>query len=211
MSEPKQPRSGPSIQPRSALVERITRETKIKLSLDLDGEGKSTIQSGCGFFNHMLELFCCHGFFDVEIVAEGDTEVDYHHLLEDTGICLGQGLQQALGSREGIRRYGGMRIPMDETLAECVIDLSGRPFLVFTYPDDLLPATVDIEAFEGFFRGFAVHAGATLHVRIVYGRGWHHGMEALFKAFAVSLDHAVGLDTRRKGVPSSKALLDGSR
>lgn len=190
------------------VVKRVTRETQIRLSLRISGQGVSEIETTYPFFDHMLLLFSCHGFFDLEISAQADVKVGYHHLLEDMGICLGKAFREALGTKKGIRRYGSAFVPMDDVLTQCVIDISGRPFLIFKVPSLLLGNQIDREGFEGFFRSFSSHSGITMHINVHYGTGVHHILESIFKAFALSLDEATLSEVRRKGVPSSKGRID---
>ncbi len=192
---------------RWARVERKTRETEVKVNLNLDGEGTSRIDTSYPFLDHMLSLFAYHGFFDLTVAAEGDTKVDYHHLAEDVGICLGKAVRRALEEKKGIRRYGSFFVPMDEVLAQVAIDISGRPVVVFKFPSSEEQHGSELELMKEFFRGFASHARVTLHVNLCYGSGAHHLMEAAFKAFALSLDEATRLDERRKGIPSTKEKL----
>lgn len=188
-------------------VERKTRETEVKINLNLDGEGTSRIDTSYPFLDHMLSLLAYHGFFDLGIVAKGDTKVDYHHLAEDVGICLGKAVRRALGEKKGIRRYSSFFAPMDEVLAQVVIDISGRPVVVFKFPSSEEQHGSELELMKEFFRAFASHARVTLHINLCYGSGAHHLMEAAFKAFALSLDEATRLDERRKGIPSTKEEL----
>jgi imidazoleglycerol-phosphate dehydratase len=180
----------------------------VSLSLCLDGEGKADIRTGIGFLDHMLTLLAKHAFLDLTVHARGDLDVDSHHTVEDIGIVLGDALAQALGTKEGIHRYGNCFLPMDETLAQVCLDCSGRPFLVF---DADIPkvrlGTFDAEMVEEFFRAVAVHSGLTLHIRILYGSNVHHQIEAIFKAFARALAEAVAPDPRVHGVMSSKGTL----
>jgi len=193
---------------RTASLERITGETAIKVSLNLDGSGQSQIATGIGFFDHMLILFSKHGLFDLTVTANGDIYVDGHHTVEDTGIVLGQALAQALGDKAGIKRYGTAFVPMDEALAMVSLDISGRPFLVF---DAALPSEqvgqFDSELTEEFLRALSVHAGLTLHVRLLSGKNTHHIIEAIFKALGRALDEATRQDDRIKGVMSTKGML----
>lgn len=194
---------------RSASVERKTRETLLRVSVDLDGSGQAVIDTGVGFFDHMLEQIARHGMLDLNIKAEGDLVVDQHHTVEDTGITLGQAMKQALGDARGIRRYGHCLLPMDETLALCALDLSGRPHLVY---DAALPrpkvGEFDSELVPEFFRGLAVAAGMTLHLKVMYGANTHHMIEAMFKAFARALDAAKQRDPRLGDtIPSTKGVL----
>ncbi len=193
---------------RRAEIERITRETQIKLSLNLDG-GDYQIDTGCGFLNHMLELFAAHGGFGLQISAQGDTEVDYHHTVEDVGIVLGQALRQALGDMRGVARYGQQLLPMDETLLLAVVDISGRAYLVY---DVTLPTAkvgdFDTELAEEFMQALVRNAGLTLHCRMLAGHNSHHIIEALFKAVARALRQAVQLDARQADkIPSTKGVI----
>lgn len=194
---------------RSAEVERITRETQITASLELDGQGVYEIATGIRFFDHMLELFTKHGGFDLKLRAQGDLDVDQHHTVEDVGIVLGQLFAKALGSRVGINRAGYFVMTMDETLAVVATDLSGRPALV--YKDRVKVRKVgdlQSELLEDFFDGFVNHAGANLHVKVMYGRSNHHKVEAIFKCFARALRYACSTDERLKDqLPSTKGLL----
>lgn len=193
---------------RIGTVSRNTRETQISVEITLDGTGRSELDTGVPFLDHMLTLFAVHGIFDLKIKAAGDLEVDAHHTVEDAGICLGQALSEALGDRTAIARYGHSTIPMDEALASVSLDLSNRPYLVYETP----PMTERTGEFETalapeFFRAFCQHGGVTLHVRILYGSNAHHMLEAAFKALARALDMAVSLEPRRSGIPSSKGAL----
>jgi imidazoleglycerol-phosphate dehydratase len=194
---------------RTATKERSTAETRIRLSLDLDGGGKSSATTGVGFLDHMLDLLARHGRLGLEVEASGDLETGAHHTVEDVGIVLGQALDEALGDRAGIHRYGSALVPMDESLAECAIDVSGRPLCVF---DAELPATsiagFDTELVEEFFRAVANSAKLTLHVSVRYGTNAHHMIEACFKAFARALRVAVSIDPDENGVPSTKGTLN---
>ena len=193
---------------RRAEIERKTAETQISIKLNLDGEGKCDIATGMGFLDHMLTLLAKHSFMDLTVKAKGDLEVDSHHTVEDIGIVLGEALQEALGDKAGIHRYGNCFIPMDETLAQVCLDFSGRPFLVF---DAEIPkiqlGNYDAEMTEEFFRAVAVHCGLTLHIRVLYGSNVHHIIEAIFKAFARAVAEATAVDPRVKGVMSSKGVL----
>lgn len=193
---------------RSAKVTRSTTETRIELELVVDGSGQSEIQTGIGFFDHMLTLFARHGCFDLQVRAEGDLEVDFHHTVEDVGICLGQAFAQALGDKKGLVRYGSFYLPMDEALCRVVIDFGGRPYLVFDAPEK--PEAIagfPFQLVEEFLRGFAVQAGVNLHVALLYGRDSHHMAEAVFKGLARAADLATTLDPRVQGVPSTKGTL----
>ena len=192
---------------RLARVKRKTTETEVKIDLNLDGKGTCRIDTSYPFLNHMLSLLAHHGFFDLEIVAREDVKVDYHHLTEDVGICLGKAVRRALGEKKGIKRYGSFFLPMDEALAQVAVDISGRPVLVFKSPSLVEERGSEVELMKEFFRGFASHARVTLHINLCYGSGAHHLMEATFKAFALSLDEATRLDERREGIPSTKERL----
>jgi imidazoleglycerol-phosphate dehydratase len=197
---------------RTSKISRKTKETSIKANLNIDGQGNYDIRTPVPFLNHMLELFSRHGLFDIAIEATGDTEIDFHHTVEDIGICLGiclgKAFEKALGNREGIVRYGHAAIPMDETLAQVSIDLSGRPFLIFQAE---LPkgkvGEFDLELAEEFFRAFSNHLQANLHITLLYGENLHHILEAVFKAAARAMDQATALDPRAKGIPSTKGTL----
>ena len=193
---------------RYAEIERKTAETQISIKLNLDGEGKCDIATGIGFLDHMLTLLAKHSFMDLTVKAKGDLEVDSHHTVEDIGIVLGEALQEALGNKAGIHRYGNCFIPMDETLAQVCLDFSGRPFLVFgaEIPKIKL-GNYDTEMTEEFFRAVAMHCGLTLHIRVLYGSNVHHIIEAIFKAFARAVAEAAAVDSRVKGVMSSKGVL----
>jgi imidazoleglycerol-phosphate dehydratase len=193
---------------RTAKVQRKTNETDISIQINLDGKGKYEINTSIPFLDHMLNLFSFHGLMDLKIKAKGDIEIDYHHLMEDLGITLGEAIKKALGDKKGIKRYGRAAIPMDEALAEVVLDISGRPFLVYKLKQvkgslkDL-----DISLFEDFFRGLTSHAMITLHVNVQYGRDLHHMIEAVFKAFGRALREAATLDKRAGVLPSTKGKL----
>ena len=189
-------------------ITRTTRETDIRLTLDLNGSGQARIDTGVGFFDHMLELFAHHGLFDLTVQARGDLHVDEHHLVEDVGICLGKAISQGLGDRAGIVRIAHSRVPMDEALAVVTIDLSGRPYAVFQ-AQWRTPRIggLSTDLIGHFFESVAIHAGMNLHARVEYGRNDHHQCEALFKAFARALDAAAQQDPRRAGVPSTKGTL----
>ncbi|HHY70953.1 MAG TPA: imidazoleglycerol-phosphate dehydratase HisB [Thermoanaerobacterales bacterium] len=193
---------------RSADVYRKTEETEAKVQINLDGEGQNNIQTPAFFFNHMLNLFSRHALFDLDIEANGDIEVDFHHLVEDIGIVLGEVFLKALGDKQGIRRYGSFYVPMDETLAFCSIDISGRPFIFFEaeFNRDKV-GEFDVELVEEFFIAFASSARITLHLETIRGQNTHHIIEALFKAFGRALKEAVAFDPREKGVPSTKGVL----
>lgn len=193
---------------RKATVERQTTETQISIELGLDGTGRGHIQTTIPFLDHMLQLLSKHGFFDLTVQAKGDTDIDDHHTVEDIGIVLGEALKQAVGDKEGIRRFGWASIPLDETLAQVTVDLSGRPYLVYNVR---LPhrriKTFDLGLFEDFFQAFVTHGALNLHVNVPYGRNPHHIMEAVFKALAKALDQATAIDERLSGVLSTKGKL----
>jgi len=189
-------------------VERLTNETKIKTALNIDGNGKHEISTGIPFFDHMLTLFSVHGFFDLSLKASGDIDVDYHHTVEDVGLVIGEALSEALGDRLGIRRYGHVVTPMDEALSRVTIDLSNRPFLVYTVPEMFASQSeVYSNLFKEFFRAFSNKAGMNLHIDVPYGENDHHVIESIFKSFARALDQATSIDDRIKQVHSSKGLL----
>jgi imidazoleglycerol-phosphate dehydratase len=193
---------------RTATIHRKTNETEIRLELNLDGSGQSSIKTGVGFLDHMLELFTRHGVFDLTVEAKGDLHVDQHHTVEDTGICLGQAIKQALGDKAGIRRYGHFTLPMEEALVTTAIDLSGRYFLVFNAP--MASAKIgdfDSELVEDFWQAVAANSLCNLHVLLHYGRNSHHVSEAVFKSAARALRMAVEFDPRSPGVPSTKGTL----
>jgi len=198
----------PAAKKRSARVQRKTKETRIALDLDLDGRGGAEIESPVGFLNHMLALLARHAGFDLAVKAAGDTEVDPHHTVEDIGICLGQALAEALGSKEGIARFGCASVPMDEALAQVSLDLSGRPYLVYQveFPGERV-GEFETELVRDFLQAFVTHAKMTLHVRALYGDNDHHIAEAVFKALARALRAAVARDPRVRGKPSTKGVL----
>lgn len=193
---------------RNVLVKRDTKETKISLKLNIDGSGKSSLDTGIGFFNHMLDGFSRHGFFDLDVSVKGDLNVDCHHTIEDTGIVLGTAIKEALGEKAGIRRYGSMILPMDETLVLCAVDLSGRPYLQY-HAEFTVPRVgdMDTEMAKEFFYAVSYAAGMNLHIKVLDGTNNHHIMEAMFKAFAKALDEATQEDPRIKGVLSTKGSL----
>lgn len=193
---------------RTASLERRTLETGVSCEINLDGSGSCDINTGIGFFDHMLTLLAKHSFCDLSLQAQGDLDVDSHHTVEDCGIVLGQTLKEALGNKEGIHRYGNCFLPMDEALVQVCLDFSGRPYLVFD--GDIPKVTLgmyDTEMTEEFFRALAVQAGITLHIRVLYGKNTHHIIEAIFKGFARAMAEAIALDSRVKGVMSSKGVL----
>jgi len=194
---------------RRAAVERNTLETRIRLSLNLDGKGKARLDTGVPFFEHMLDQIARHGMIDLDVHAEGDTHIDDHHTVEDVGISLGMALAKAVGDKKGIRRYGHAYVPLDEALSRVVIDLSGRPGLVFNC--DFTRATIgrfETQLVEEFFRGFVNHAAATVHIDNLRGHNAHHQAETIFKAFGRALRMALETDARAEGViPSTKGAL----
>jgi len=196
--------------PRSADVSRKTKETRVRVALDLDGTGKSDPETGVGFFNHMLDLLSRHSLIDLTVNAEGDLEVDPHHTVEDVGIVLGQALEKALGDKRGIHRYGWAIVPMDESLAQVAIDLSGRPAFVFNVQfKGQSIGSFPTELVEEFFKALAGSARMNLHVQVPYGTNNHHIAEAIFKAAAKALRQAVSPDPRNPDVPSTKGSLNG--
>ncbi len=193
---------------RSASLERKTRETDIRVEIDLDGAGEYEIQTGIAFFDHMLESFARHGLFDLRISAKGDLAVDVHHTIEDVGITLGQAVREALGPAEGIRRYGSQVVPMAESRVEVSLDVSNRPYLV--YRVELANSRIgsfDAALAEDFLYAFSQNAGLDLHVDLIYGKSPHHVVEAVFKGTARALRQAVEIDPREKGLPSVKGAL----
>jgi imidazoleglycerol-phosphate dehydratase len=196
---------------RDALVTRKTSETDIRVRLALDGAGQSQIQTGIGFFDHMLEALARHSLYDLEIEAKGDLHIDAHHTVEDVGIVLGQAFAKALGDRAGIRRYGEATVPLDEALARVVVDISGRPFLAYHAepPTWQKLGDYDVALTPEFFRALAAHGGLTLHVDLLRGQNAHHVVEAVFKATARALREATAMDGRVQGIPSTKGTLSG--
>ena len=193
---------------RKATVKRKTKETDIAVNLDIDGSGQAAIETGIPFFNHMLDAFSRHGFFNVDIKAKGDLEVDFHHTVEDVGLALGQAFKDALGDKHGIRRFGEASCPLDETLAKVVVDLSGRPY--FSYNVKIRPGRVgdfDTDLPHEFFAAFSNQLGMNLHIDVPRGENPHHIIEACFKAFARALDFATQIDPRVQGVLSTKGSL----
>lgn len=194
---------------RTATINRATKETVIDLTVNLDGSGKAAVQTGVGFFDHMLDALCRFGLLDLELNCSGDLKVDAHHTVEDVGICLGKAIREALGDRAGIRRTGSAYMPMDEALAFAAIDISGRPYLsydaVFAAP---MCGAMDTQLAEEFFRAVSVNAGLTVHLKVLDGRNDHHKLEALFKAFGLALRDAMEHDPRVIGVRSTKGALD---
>ncbi|SDR62732.1 imidazoleglycerol-phosphate dehydratase [Rhizobiales bacterium GAS191] len=194
---------------RRAKLSRSTTETKIEVEIGLDGSGRAEIATGVGFFDHMLELFARHALFDLTVKAKGDTHIDDHHTVEDVGIAMGEAFLKALGDKKGLNRYGDIRLPMDEALAEVAVDVSGRPFLVFEAPFTAPKiGSFDTELVREWFQAFAVNARITLHAEAARGTNSHHIAEALFKGLARALRHAVAIDPREAGrVPSTKGTL----
>jgi imidazoleglycerol-phosphate dehydratase len=196
---------------RTASVERVTKETRIAVSVDLDGTGKSDVATGIGFLDHMLEQLARHGLIDLTVRAEGDLHIDFHHTTEDTGYAVGEAIAEALGERKGIERYGDALIPMDETLTRVAVDLSGRPYLVWkvAFTRDKL-GDFDTELFKEWYQAFAQAVGANVHVENLYGENNHHKIESAFKGLARSLKAAVAIDPRKADqVPSTKGALGG--
>ncbi len=193
---------------RKATVERTTGETRVRVSLNVDGTGRADITTGIGFYDHMWTLFASHGLFDLSIHAEGDLHVDEHHTVEDVAICVGQALHEALGDRRGIVRTAHAYVPMDEALARVVVDLGGRPYAVFeaTWHTPRVGG-LGTDLIFHIFETLAVHARMNLHAHVLYGRNDHHQVEALFKALARALDAAARLDERRQDIPSTKGML----
>jgi imidazoleglycerol-phosphate dehydratase len=194
---------------RKASIHRKTKETEIRMNLTLDGTGGAEVKTGIPFMDHMLTIMAAHGFMDLKVTASGDTEVDDHHTVEDLGICLGNAIHDALGKREGIRRYGHAVVPMDEALARIVLDISNRPFLAYRVAlKESKTGSFDVSLVREFFRALVVHSGITMHVDLVSGDDPHHVAESIFKSFARALDQAVSLEPRLGGaVPSTKGLL----
>lgn len=193
---------------RKAIVNRKTSETDISITIDIDGSGKAEVETGIGFFDHMLISFAKHGLFDLKVKVEGDLYVDCHHTIEDTGIVLGQAIKEAIGDKKSIKRYGSMMLPMDETLVLCALDLSGRPYLVFDseFTTDRV-GYFDTEMVKEFFYAISYSAGMNLHLKKLDGSNNHHIIEAMFKAFAKALDEATMIDPRIKDVQSTKGSL----
>lgn len=193
---------------RKSVIERKTKETDIFVSLNLDGTGKADIHTGIGFFDHMLDGFARHGFFDIKVKVSGDLEVDGHHTVEDTGIVLGQVIKEALGDKSGIRRYGSFILPMDDALALCAVDLCGRPYFSYEceFPSERI-GELDTELIREFFYAVSYSAGMNLHIKMLSGLNGHHMAEAMFKAFSKALDEAVSKDGRIEDVLSTKGSL----
>ena len=196
---------------RKASVKRTTKETDVEVAVDLDGSGAASIETGIGFFDHMLDLLARHSRIDLKVQAKGDLHIDHHHTTEDVGIALGQAVKQALGDMKGITRYADVHMPMDEALTRVAIDISGRPFLVFRaeFSRDKV-GSFDTELVQEWFQAFAVNAGVTLHVETLYGSNNHHIAESCFKGLARALRIAVAIDPRNAGeIPSTKGQLGG--
>ncbi|AOY75553.1 imidazoleglycerol-phosphate dehydratase HisB [Clostridium formicaceticum] len=193
---------------RQCSLERITAETAIKITIDLDGKGTNRIHTGIGFFDHMLQQIAKHGFLNLNIEAQGDLEVDFHHTVEDVGILLGQAIGKALGDKKGITRYATIFTPMDEALSMVAIDISGRPYLYYeaSFAGEMV-GNFEVQLIEEFFRALAFNSGMTLHIRNLYGKNSHHMIESMFKAFGRALDAATRLDSRIEGVMSTKGQL----
>lgn len=193
---------------RFAKINRKTSETDIEIMLELDGKGEAMVDTGIGFFDHMLISFAKHGLFDLRLKVKGDLEVDCHHTIEDTGIALGEAIKKALGDKKSIKRYGSFLLPMDESLVMCAIDLSGRPYLVFDGEFNVeRVGYFDTEMVKEFFYAISYSAGMNLHIKEMYGSNAHHIIEAMFKGFARALDKAVTIDERVNGLPSTKGAL----
>ena len=194
---------------RTAKIERKTKETDIKLALNLDGKGQYSINTSIPFFDHMLSLMCKHGIFDIKLKAKGDIEIDFHHTVEDIGIVFGKAVKQTLGDMKGISRFGQATVPMDEALASVSIDISGRPYLVYrvAFPKKSKIKNFDPDLIEDFLQAFVSNSGITLHVESPYGRNTHHIIEAIFKAMGRALRNAVCIDPRIKGIPTTKGQL----
>ena len=210
MSAPQQPVQTHPRAPRDGRVERVTSETKILVEIDVDGAGHTDVSTGIGFFDHMITSFGKHGLFNLTVAAEGDVEIDGHHTIEDVAIALGQAFSQAVGDKSGLRRFADVVIPMDETLVQAAVDLSGRPYFVHTEPDGAPPTIGPLYATtltRHFFESFCYHARVGMHLRVLAGRDWHHIVEAQYKAAARSLRLAAEIDPRVVGVPSTKGVL----
>jgi imidazoleglycerol-phosphate dehydratase len=194
---------------RKAKSERRTKETNIKIELSLDGKGEYTIDTSIPFLDHMMSLMCKHGLLDMKLKAKGDTDIDYHHTVEDIGIVFGKTLKQALGDLKGISRYGHASVPMDESLAAVSLDISGRPYLVYkvNFPKKSKLKNFEPDLIEDFFQAFVSNAGITLHVGVPYGRNTHHIIESVFKALGRALRQSISVDPRVKGIPSTKGKL----
>lgn len=193
---------------RRSSAQRNTKETDISVEMNLDGNGIAEIDTGLPFFDHMLILMCRHALIDIKMMAKGDLEVDGHHTVEDVGLVFGSTLKEALGEKEGITRYGWSLVPMDESLARVSMDISGRPFLDYRIDLETEPlGNFDPSLAEDFFQSLVNEAAVTLHIKLIYGKGMHHGLEAVFKAVGRALRQAVQIDPREKGIPSTKGSL----
>ncbi len=194
---------------RSAKIDRKTKETDIEIELNIDGKGLAEIETGIPFFDHMLSLMAAHGFIDIRLSAKGDTEVDYHHTVEDLGICIGTAISKALGDKKGIRRYGQATVPMDESLASVVIDISNRPLLAYRVSiRESKTGNFDVRLLKEFFRALVNYSGITMHVDLLSGKDPHHVAESIFKAFGRALDMATRIEERLEGnIPSTKGIL----
>ncbi len=194
---------------RRAEIKRKTKETEIYLKINLDGKGEANIDTGIPFFDHMLSLMTLHSFIDMELRAKGDIEVDYHHTVEDTGICIGMGIKEAIGEKRGIRRYGDATVPMDESLVRACVDISGRPFLLYNVPvKERFAGSFDIGLIKQFFYSLCINSGITLHIDLIRGEDPHHISEAIFKAFARAFDKAKSIEERiSERIPSTKGII----
>jgi len=194
---------------RRAEIKRKTKETEIYLKINLDGKGEANIDTGIPFFDHMLSLMTLHSFIDMELRAKGDIEVDYHHTVEDTGICIGMGIKEAIGEKRGIRRYGDATVPMDESLVRACVDISGRPFLSYNVPlKERFAGSFDIGLIKQFFYSLCINSGITLHIDLIRGEDPHHISEAIFKAFARAFDKAKSIEERiSERIPSTKGII----
>ena len=197
------------LEERKGEYKRKTLETEVEVKINLDGKGINNLQTEIYFLNHMLTLFARHGFFDLEMKAKGDLEIDYHHTVEDIGICLGEAIKEALQDKRGIKRYGFTILPMDESLVQVALDLSGRGQLIYRvqFKQERV-GSFEVSLVEEFFRALSYHSGMTLHINLLYGKSSHHIIEAIFKAFARSLDEATREDNRLNNIPSSKGVMD---
>lgn len=194
---------------RKGEYKRNTLETEIEVKINLDGKGTSNLQTEIYFLNHMLNLFARHGLFELEVKAKGDLEVDYHHTVEDIGICLGEAIKKALQDKKGIKRYGFTILPMDESLVQVALDLSGRGQLIYKVQfEQGKIGSFEVNLVEEFFRALSYHAGMTLHINLLYGKNSHHIIEAIFKAFGRTLDEAIKQDNRIDDIPSTKGVID---
>lgn len=194
---------------RKGEYKRKTLETEIEVKMNLDGKGISNLQTEIYFLNHMLTLFARHGFFNLEVKAQGDLKVDYHHTVEDVGICLGEAIKSALQDKKGIRRYGSTILPMDESLVQVAIDLSGRGQLIYRVQfEQERVGSFEVNLVEEFFKALSYHVGMTLHINLLYGKNSHHIIEAIFKAFSRALNEAIRKDDRIDDIPSTKGIID---